>query len=212
MQFPRRGNIETLFRHVDRAAKRPETVVVVHRPAVRTGQHLQRAVVGIHVVEQDADRQDILIGVRVERPVLMPLHRGAVLRRLHVDLAARAQPDVRSDQPFERRHDARIGGKLSIEGVRQMRLLDAANARSVRRMGSLQIQDRRVFGEAGGGRHHVGGDGAQFGQRVRQQCACDDHVAVGFVLLDLGFGEHAIPPPSDEPLDFDRVAYITGHT
>ena len=69
------GHIQAAACDVDGAAEGTETVVVVDRTLVRPGQHQHRPVVRVHVVEQDADGQHVLVGVRIERPVLVPLHR-----------------------------------------------------------------------------------------------------------------------------------------
>jgi hypothetical protein len=39
----------------------------------------------IAMIQQHPDGENVVIGVRIERPVLMPFHRRAVLRRLHVE-------------------------------------------------------------------------------------------------------------------------------
>ena len=167
--------------------------MVVHGPLVRAGEDLQRAVVGVHVVEQDADREHVLVGVRIERPILVPLHRRAVLGGFHVHLAAGAQPDVGADQRFERRHDARIRGEFAVEGVCQMGLLDASDPRRVRGVRGFEIQHGAVFREPGGAGHDVVGDRAQLGERLRQQGTFDNDIAVLVVLRDLRFRQHGVP-------------------
>jgi len=78
-------------------------VVVAHRTGVRAGRDQHRAVFQVGVVQHHADRQDVVIGVRVECPILVPFYRRTILRRLHVQLGAVAcaAPDrsMRSGSP-----------------------------------------------------------------------------------------------------------------
>ena len=61
-------------------------VMVPHLAGMRTRRHQHRPVLKIAIVEQHADREHIVIGVRIECPVLMPLDRRTILCRLHVQL------------------------------------------------------------------------------------------------------------------------------
>ena len=67
---------------------------------MRARRHQHRSVGEVAIVQQHADREHVVIGVRIERPVLMPLHRRAVLCRLHVELGA-VQPQAGTDQLLE---------------------------------------------------------------------------------------------------------------
>ena len=190
VQLARRRDVQPLAHDVDGAAEGAAAVVVVDAPLVRTGQHQQGAVVRVHVVQQDAHGEHVLIGVRIERPVLVPLHRGAVAARLHVHLAAGAQADVGADQRLEGSHDAGMAGKFAVERMRQMRALDAPHPRREPRVRRLQIEDVRVLvhiARAGG---DLLGHGAQLGQRLGFQQVRDDDVAVLAVLFDLRFAQH----------------------
>lgn len=52
-------------------------VVIEDRPAVGARYDHERAVVVGRVVEHDADGEHVVVRVRIERPVLVPLDRGA---------------------------------------------------------------------------------------------------------------------------------------
>ena len=191
VQLARRRDVQPLADDVDGAAEGAAAVVVVDAPLVRTGQHQQRAVVRVHVVQQDADGKHALIGVRIERPVLVPLHRGAVAARLHVHLAAGAQADVGADQRLQSGHDAGMAGKFAVERMRQMRALDAAHPGREARVRRLQIEDVRVLVHVARAGGDLLGHGAQLGQRLGFQQVRNDDVAVLAVLFDLRFAQHA---------------------
>ncbi len=69
-------------RRVHRAAEHAIGVVVEGRTLVAARNDHQRAVLHSHVVEHDANRREVVIGMRVERPVLVPLHRARQIRRI----------------------------------------------------------------------------------------------------------------------------------
>ena len=69
----------------DEAALRVE--VRVDRPAVTARQHRHRAVLGGGVVQQQAHREHVVVGVRIEGGVLVHLDRRADVAALEVQLA-----------------------------------------------------------------------------------------------------------------------------
>lgn len=74
---PRRRDIHALGLQVDGATKDAPLVVVVNGSPVASRDNQQRAAVHIHVVDENADGDDVVVGVRMERPILMPLDGGA---------------------------------------------------------------------------------------------------------------------------------------
>ena len=89
------AEIDVASGRIDGAAEAAVGMVVVGRAEVRAGQDHQRAVVHVAVVEVDAGRQHVVVGMRIERPVLVPFDRRAVAGRLHVELAA-IEADIRA--------------------------------------------------------------------------------------------------------------------
>ena len=90
-QRPRRAEVEAVARRLHGAAEAAVGAVVVEgRAAVAARQHHQRTVLLGGIVEQHAHGEQVVVGVRIEGPVLVPLHRRAVLGRLQVELASRA--------------------------------------------------------------------------------------------------------------------------
>ena len=71
---------------IDQAGEAAVFAVMTPDLAVMGARRDQHRPVGeVAIVEQHADGKHVVIGVRIERPVLMPLDRRAVLRRLHVE-------------------------------------------------------------------------------------------------------------------------------
>jgi hypothetical protein len=69
------------------------------------GQHGHRAVLGRRVIQQQADGEHVVVGVRIERRVLMHLHGGADVTALEVQLAV-----VEADRgPEQLGHDVEDG-------------------------------------------------------------------------------------------------------
>ena len=84
----RARQVDVAFLRVHRAAEPSvRAVMVVDRPLVAARHDHHRAVLHVDIVEHDADRGEILVGVRVERPILVPFDRRAIAGRLHVELA-----------------------------------------------------------------------------------------------------------------------------
>ena len=69
----RARKVDRIALDIDPAAERPVRVVIVDRSQVAPGKHHHRAVPLVHVVEEDADREHVVVRVRVESPVLVPL-------------------------------------------------------------------------------------------------------------------------------------------
>src|SRR6516225_2786420 len=80
--------IEIAARRIDRAAEPAvRAVMVVYRALMAARNHHHRTVPDLAIVEHDAHGSEIVVGVRIKGPVLMPLDRSPVPSRLHVELA-----------------------------------------------------------------------------------------------------------------------------
>ena len=62
---------------------------------MRAGQCQQRSIIVVDIVDHDADCEDVVISVRIERPVLVPLDCCAAMRQLHIQFRA-VKANVRS--------------------------------------------------------------------------------------------------------------------
>ena len=131
---------------IDGAAEAAAGVVVPDGTAVAARHHEQRPVVERAVVEHDPDRQQVVVGVRVERPVLMPLDRRAVARRLEVDLGA-VQPDPRAEQPLEQGDESRVADQALEAREEPVRRLDPPHARRLGPMPRLEVVHLGVVGD-----------------------------------------------------------------
>ena len=59
---------------IDRAHEDAVLVVIQNGPAVRAGQHEEAAVLERAVVQGEARCQQVIVGMRIEGKILMPLH------------------------------------------------------------------------------------------------------------------------------------------
>src|SRR6266436_6668104 len=72
--LPRHGTALVRSMSVHRAAEPSvRAMMVVDRPLVAARHDHHRTVLHVDIVDHDADRGEILVGVRVERPILVPL-------------------------------------------------------------------------------------------------------------------------------------------
>ena len=163
-------------------------VVVVNLALVRAGHDQQRAVLLVAVVEQDAGGEQVVVGVGVEGPVLVPLDGRAVLRLLHVELVV-LQPHVGADQSGDDLHQHGVLGEFAEEGPVGVGRLESAHARVVGRVRVLKVVARVVVGQAGGLGDDPVGLVAQRLQRVLGQQAGNQQVTVLVVKLDLLGGD-----------------------
>src|SRR4051795_8605121 len=62
---------------IDSARKDAAVKVAEDRPLVRAGDHHERFAARIDVLQDHADGQEVVVSVRIERPVLVPLDRGS---------------------------------------------------------------------------------------------------------------------------------------
>ena len=75
-------------------------MVIEDLAAMRAGDHEQWTILLAAIIEQHTDGQDVVIGVGIEGPVLMPFDGSAKACRLHVELRA-VQADVGTEQAGE---------------------------------------------------------------------------------------------------------------
>ena len=79
------------------AAEMAVEVMVVHGAFVRAGDDEQGAIFFCHVIHHYAHGEQIVVGVRIKCPVLVPFYRAAVAGLFHVEFVAIA-PQTVSDQ------------------------------------------------------------------------------------------------------------------
>ena len=84
----------------DRADEVAVLVMVQHRPLVGAGDHQHAAVLQGMVVKAHADGQHVIVGVGIERDVLVPLDRAPAPGRLHVQLLTLVA-NIRSEQRLD---------------------------------------------------------------------------------------------------------------
>ena len=101
----------------------------------------QRAVVEFHVVHHDANGGKVVIGVGIERPILMPLDGGAVAGGFEVQLGG-VEADIRPPQVLQDGDDFRVAHQSRVGRMVLVRFLDAADPRLGGRMRILQVEDR----------------------------------------------------------------------
>ena len=140
-QRNRSAEIHIAVRRIHRPTEHAIGMVIERRALVTAGNDHQRPVLNRHVIEHHAHRRQIVVGVRVERPVLMPLHRRSEPGAFHVQLR-RIEPDMRPPQRLQHANDPWMPGQRRIRRIVQMRSLDPPNPRPLRRMAVLQIVDR----------------------------------------------------------------------
>ena len=61
--------------------------MIVNRTLMAARDHHHRTVLDPAIVEHDADRHEIVVGVRIKGPILVPFNRRTIAGRLHVQLA-----------------------------------------------------------------------------------------------------------------------------
>jgi hypothetical protein len=176
---------------IDQAGKAAIFAVVIPHPVpdMRAGRDQHRAVFEVAVVQQDANREDVVIGVRVERPILVPFHRRAVLRRLHVQLGAvEAQAGTQElCEDFDHRAAAY---DLVKDRMNLVRGLDAADTGDFRCVAGLEVVDVGVFRDLCGTSHQFGDDIAHPLKRVGVEHLGHDNHAVPLIGLHHALRNH----------------------
>src|SRR5262249_52524855 len=147
-------------------------------------QDHQWAVLRRHIVEHDADGQQIVVGVRIEGPVLVPLDGGAIAGRLHVELAA-MQAQVRADELLDGLDHARVPDQAPEERMAVDWVLEAPHARSLTGMRLLEVVDFVAAVDEPRLGDKVVDDLVGLLQRLAAEGALDEDVAVPAITLDL---------------------------
>ena len=192
-QRDRRGVVHVAVGRVHGAAEHAIRMVVVDRSAMAARHDHQRAVLHLHVVEHHADRGEVVIAVRIERPVLVPFDRRAEARAFQVQLGG-VEPDVRTPQRLQHAQDGRVPRQRGIGGMVQMRGLDPAHPRRFRRVAVFQVVDVGVRREPPRPLDEAVGDGAQLLHLRRGQDIRHDDGADVVIFGDLGLGQHRFLP------------------
>ncbi len=198
-QRHRRGEVERAVVRIDRAAEIPVGVMVVGRALVAARHDHQGAVLGPAIVEHDADRQHVVVGVRVERPVLVPLDRRAVFRRLDVELRA-IQPHAGAEQLAGYRQQRLAAHERVEHRIERVRLLDPAHARTVRAVRRLEIVDIVVGRDRARPLDEAVDHPAQRRERGRIDQFGHHDVAVLAIEVDVVLGNHLEAAPWDRPM------------
>ena len=170
----RLGEVDVDLGRVHGAAEHAVAVVVVDRPLVAAGHAQQRAVLDLAIVHHHADGAQIVVGVRIERPVLVPLDRGTVAGGLHVQLR-RVEADRRAHQLLQHRQDVRVTHHRIIDRVMQMRRLDPPHPRFLRAVRRLEVIDLVVLAHEPRLLDQLVGHPTQIVDVLRAQHVLDDH-------------------------------------
>jgi hypothetical protein len=182
--------VEPAARGIHGAAEAASRMMIEGRAVVAARHDHQRAVVEVAVVEIDAGRQDVVIGMGIEGPVLMPFDGRAVARRLHVELAAMLA-DRRPEQLRQDRRDGRVPDQPVEELVAlEQRGLEPPHARQLGVMAGLEIVEVVALVDAAGIGDDPIGEGAKLGQLLAPDQAGDHQVAVASIGFDLSVGKH----------------------
>ncbi len=129
-----------------RADEHAVLVMIEDGPLMAAGHDQQRAVLLRHVVKHDPQHAEIVVGVGVVRPVLMPLDGVAAAARLQVEL----QPVVADGGAHELLQDfeqPRMMQNRFVGGVLLDRPLDAPQPRVLGRMAFFEVEDVVALGD-----------------------------------------------------------------
>ena len=107
-----------------------------------TGDDHQGAVLFLAIVERNADRQEVIIGVRIKRPILVPFDSRPVFRRFDVNLVLRR---TEAHGPSDQRRNIIDNGVATRQRVEFRMIADRpfeeAPTGSVRPMAVLQVKE-----------------------------------------------------------------------
>ncbi len=127
--FDLQGNKLMLIRVKLRVGHRADEdavlVMVIEGTFMRARNNQQRSVFKPHIIKGDADGQQVVVGVGVEGPVLVPFDRAAELGRFHIQLVA-VSPYAGADQLLDNVQDAGVAYSPVIDGVLLDWVLEAA--------------------------------------------------------------------------------------
>ena len=160
---------------------------------MRAGKDHQRAVFQTHVVDDHCHRQDVVVGVRVEREILVPFDRRAEARGFHVQLGG-VKADVRPDQVARGREDVIRVHEIPHHIGLRVRQLDAAEARIVGRVAVFEVEPVVRGCHRAGHILETGDFRADRFDDVERDLAFQKEIAFAFVvgLLRLGQRFHGV--------------------
>ena len=117
-------------------------MMVAYGPFVVSGDDHQGAFLFLAIVEANAYRQEVVIGVRIKRPVLIPFDSGLVLRRFDVNLILRRTGAHGGDDQRRNVIDNGVAARQRVE-FRMIadRPFEAAHMGSVRPIAVLQVKE-----------------------------------------------------------------------
>jgi hypothetical protein len=182
--------VETLG---NRSAEVAVGMVIEDLAAMRAGDHEQWPILLAAVIEQHTDGQDVVIGVGIKGPVLMPFDGSAKACRLHVELRA-VQADVGTEQAGEHCRDAGVAHEI-VE-VREMlvRGLDASQLGGCGTVSILKVVDVGVRRGARSTSHNAIDLGTQLSDLFRRERLRHHHVPILAVEIHLVGRQHTISP------------------
>jgi hypothetical protein len=167
-------------------------MMVVDRPLVAARHDHHRTVLHIDIVDHDANRGEILVGVRVERPILVPFDGRAIAGRLHVELAGvetQAAPQI--GQQF---NDLGVAAGAHVDRVDRMWRLQPAHPRLVRRVRVLEVINRVVGGHRRRRGNELVGHPTQLRDLLSRKDVGDDYKAIAIIVGALCSCEHLVSP------------------
>ena len=167
--------------------------MVVRGSALVAAQHdHHRTVLHVDIVDHDADRGEIFVGVRVERPILVPFDRRAIAGRLHVEFAGvKTQAAPQIGQQF---NDLGVAAGAHVDRVDRMWRLQSAHPRLVRRVRVLQVINRVVGGHRRRRGNELVGHPTQLRDILSREDFGDDDEAIPIIGGALCTCEHSVSP------------------
>jgi len=146
-----------------------------------------------HVIKRDTHFENVVVGMWVERPVLVPLYRGPITAVFHIELVV-VVAKIMTEQAFHNIQYALMAGVFGVRRVDSDRMLEAAHAGRCSTMPGFKIKDLVVRGDVTGVFHKLVCHLPQFVQFGCGQDVLKGEVAIAFKGIDLGLVEHDILP------------------
>ena len=137
-----------------------------------------------HVIHADAHGQQVVVGLRIEGPILVPFHRASALWRFHVQLAA-VGANARPDQVCHDIQNFGVAQNIVIQRMLLGGIYQTAHAGRFRCMSWLQIKDICVLSEGCTLGHKFIGDAAQVGHFLLRENIFHRQKAIFGVRSDL---------------------------
>jgi hypothetical protein len=193
--------VEPVARRLHGAAEPAVRAVVVEGgAAVAARQHHHRTVLVGGIVEQHAHGQQVVVGVRIEGPVLVPFDRRADLGGLEVELRAVQPHTAGAEQGAQHGQQPRRAHELGKHRMHQVRLLDAPHPRLRGAVRRLEVIDIVVRAHRPCALDQLGQDLLHASARQVVEQALDDDETVATVLrqalgVDVGHGSFLSLPP-----------------